>query len=73
MNSCYNSSMAKTLERNLIELFSENRLSSYKYSSSDTDSVALERYLYNIELSKSLYPLLSILEIALRNRINEAI
>ena len=65
--------MAKTFEDILVELFSNNRLNSYKYNSSDTYSVALERYLFNIELSKSLYPLLSILEISLRNRINQAI
>ena len=65
--------MAKTLEDNLVNLFSSNRLSFYKYDSKDTDSMALERYLYNIEVLKSLYPLLSILEISLRNRINQAI
>ena len=65
--------MPKTLENNLVNLFSSNRLSSYKYDINDTDSIALERYLYNIEVSKSLYPLLSILEISLRNRINQAI
>lgn len=65
--------MVETLEENLVNLFSSNRLSSYKYDNKDTDSIALERYLYNIEVSKSLYPLLSILEISLRNRINQAI
>lgn len=65
--------MKKALEANLIDLFSLKRLSSYKYNENDTDTIALERYLYNIELSKSLYPLLSILEISLRNRINQAI
>ena len=65
--------MSKTLENNLINLFSSNRLSSYKYDINDTDSIAFERYLFNIEVSKSLYPLLSILEISLRNRINQAI
>lgn len=65
--------MSKTLETNLVNLFSSNRLNSYKYNDNDDDSIALERYLYNIELSKSLYPLLSILEISLRNRINQAI
>jgi len=50
-----------------------NRLSSYKYDEADDGSILLERYLYNIEVSKALYPILSILEISLRNRINEAI
>ncbi len=65
--------MGKTVETNLVDLLSSKRLSSYKYNVNDTDAIALERYLYNIELSKSLYPLLSILEISLRNRLNKAI
>ena len=65
--------MIKSLENSLVKLFSSNRLSSYRYDNNDTTAIILERYLYNIELSKSLYPLLSILEISLRNRINEAI
>lgn len=65
--------MAKQTESNLINLFSENRLNSYKYDANDDNSILLERYLYNIEVSKALYPLLSILEISLRNRINQAI
>lgn len=65
--------MAKQTESNLINLFSENRLNSYKYDANDDNSILLERYLYNIEVSKALYPLLSILEISLRNRINKAI
>ena len=65
--------MVKTLEENLVELFSTNRLNSYKYDNNDTNFILLERYLYNIEVSKALYPILSILEISLRNRINEAI
>ena len=65
--------MPNTLEENLVKLFSSNHLNSYKYHNSDTDFIVLERYLYNIEVSKSLYPLLSFLEISLRNRINQAI
>lgn len=65
--------MNEVLQNNLIELFSNNRLKSYKFNSSDDNNIALKRYLYNIEISKALYPLLSILEISLRNRINKAI
>lgn len=65
--------MTNVLEENLTDLFSSIRLSSYKYDDNDTNSIILDRYLYNIELSKSLYPLLSILEISLRNRINKAL
>ncbi len=65
--------MVNQTENNLINLFSENRLNSYKYDNSDSNSIILERYLHNIEISKALYPLLSILEVSLRNRINQAI
>ncbi|MBQ3310464.1 hypothetical protein IJG72_00145 [bacterium] len=65
--------MEKILENNLIDLFSNNRLTSYKFNDNDDNATILQRYLYNIEVSKSLYPLLSILEISLRNRINKAI
>lgn len=65
--------MTNTLQNSLINLFSINRLDSYKYAADDTDYTVIERYLYNIEISKSLYPLLSILEVSLRNRLNQAI
>ena len=63
--------MEKSLNENLVVLLSASRLSSYCYGNATYD-IALERYLYNIELSKALYPVLSILEVSLRNRINEA-
>lgn len=65
--------MSKMVKNNLVDLFSLNRLNSYRYNENDTDDIILERYLYNIEISKSLYPILSILEISLRNRISQAI
>lgn len=68
----YNLCMEKSLNENLVVLLSSNRLSSYCYGNVTYD-IALERYLYNIELSKALYPVLSILEVSLRNRINDAI
>ena len=40
--------MVKTLEEKLVELISQNRLNSYKYDNNETDSILLERYLYNI-------------------------
>ena len=64
--------MVDIFQENLIALFSDNRLKSYKFDNDD-NTIALERYLYNIEISKALYPLLSILEISLRNRVNKAI
>ena len=65
--------MTNVLEEKLTDLFSSSRLSSYKYDDNDTNAIIIKRYLYNIELSKALYPLLSILEISLRNRINKAV
>lgn len=58
---------------NLINLLSENRLCAYKQCKDDDYSVLLERYLHNIKISQAFYPLLSILEIALRNKIHYAI
>lgn len=57
----------------LIKLISINRLNSYKFRDTDDGLIIFERYLYNIEVSKALYPLLSLLEISLRNSINNAI
>ena len=64
--------MEKSIHKSLINLLSDCRLSSYKYGNAD-EQIALERYLYNIELSKSFYPILSLIEVSLRNRLNEAI
>lgn len=65
--------MVNSLQENLIDLFSLNRLKSYKFNINDDNTVALERYLFNIDVSKALYPLLSVLEVSLRNRLNKAI
>ena len=65
--------MEEKIQDNLINLFSRNRLNSYRFDINDDYDTVLKRYLYNIEVSKSLYPLLSILEISLRNRLNQAI
>ena len=64
--------MEKSIHKSLINLLSDCRLSSYKYGNAD-EQIALERYLYNIELSKAFYPILSLIEVSLRNRLNEAI
>lgn len=73
--SQYNKLMNKlgTKSENLVFIFSENRLNAYKFSPNDDYSVLLERYSYNIKISQAFYPVLSILEIALRNKINAAI
>lgn len=65
--------MESVTQNNLTDLFSISRLNSYKFNGVDDNTIALERYLYNIKVSQALYPILSILEISLRNRLNEAI
>lgn len=66
-------SKLSTKLKNFISIFSENRLNAYKLLPNDDYSVLLERYSYNIKISQAFYPILSILEISLRNKINEAI
>ena len=56
----------------LEKIFSQSRLSAYKKDSAD-DETALARYLYNIELCKSLYAPLNIFEISLRNTIDQSL
>jgi len=59
------------MERNAIEkIFSQERLKPYiKHHSGDFDK-AVEHYKANIEISEAFYPLLSVLEIGLRNNID---
>ena len=52
---------------------SESRLNSFKLAETDTQDVLCRRYIDNIRLSESLYPSLSLLEVALRNAIDFAI
>ena len=56
----------------IVENISLDRLSSYKFNDSENIEIILERYVYNIQISESFYPLLSVFEIALRNRIYNA-
>lgn len=56
----------------LEKLLSEKRLSTY-YNLFPTDKgKAIEYYTFNTQISESLYPLLSILEIVLRNSIHNS-
>lgn len=57
----------------IIDNISEDRLSSYKYDSNDNINLILDRYIYNVQISESFYPVLSALEIALRNRLYNAV
>lgn len=57
-----------------LEKYSTNisieRLKSFIWNESDTIEIVLSRYIDNIQISQSLYPELSILEITLRNSID---
>ena len=52
----------------IIENISIDRLSSYKYDNSDDTDLILSRYIYNVQISESFYPIIAVLEVALRNR-----
>lgn len=45
-----------------INLISKERLSSYSISPEDNFSILLKRYMYNIKLSETFYPILSVFE-----------
>lgn len=53
-------------------IFTHNRLSVYRRDGVD-EVTCLARYLFNIEICKSLYPSLHIFEIALRNAIDKTL
>ena len=57
----------------IIENISVDRLSSYKFHDNDNSDLILRRYIYNIQIAESFYPLLAALEISLRNRLYMAI
>lgn len=57
----------------VINSISSERLEAYRLSPSDTIEDLVQVYLHNIELSEALYPALSLLEVTLRNRLNNAI
>ena len=54
------------------DIFTQRRLSVYRNDGVD-DITCLARYLFNIELCKSLYPVLHIFEITLRNSIDKTL
>ena len=63
--------MDKTnIDNELIEVITPVRLGAY---GNGDNSILLNEYVYNLKLSESFYPALSLLEIALRNQICDAI
>lgn len=66
----------KFLDKNISKItenISIDRLSSYKYDNNDNIDLILSRYIYNVQISESFYPVISVLEVALRNRLYNAI
>ncbi len=57
----------------ITENISLDRLSSYRYDSNDSIDLVLDRYIYNVRISESFYPVIAALEIALRNRLYNAV
>jgi hypothetical protein len=55
------------LFRSLEPLLSADRVQAFRGKTSDPDRLVLARYAYNIALCESLYPLLHMLEVTLRN------
>lgn len=55
----------------LAQCFSATRVAPYRVGADSQGTVA--RYCWNIALSEALYPSLSIFEVALRNRLDEAV
>lgn len=64
--------MNKETYKSLIKAISEERISVYKADGADY-TTAIARYIYNIELCKSLYPLINIFEVTLRNSMDSAL
>ena len=64
--------MDKSTFSNIEKSISQERLAAYKTDGASNE-VALARYIYNIELSKSLYPIINIFEVTLRNSIDNAL
>lgn len=59
--------------QNFQNIVSQERLMSYRYDINDSLELLYARYIYNIKISETFYPILSALEIALRNKLHNAI
>lgn len=58
------SGLEKAISRDRLDAFKQDGVS---------DKIAIARYLFNIEICKSLYPLINIFEVTLRNSIDESL
>ena len=64
--------MNKQFYSEIESSFTASRLSVYKQDGAD-DTTCLVRYLYNIEVCKSLYSSLNIFEVTFRNAIDKVL
>lgn len=64
--------MSKDYFSSLREGISHERLEAYRRTSNEADIELIARYLWNIALCESLYPVLQNLEITLRNSIHQS-
>lgn len=72
---CYNKVM-KFIDKDISKItenISIDRLSSYKYDDNDSIDLILNRYIYNVQISECFYPVIAALEVALRNRLYNAV
>ena len=60
--------MNKSTFFNIEKSISPERLAIYNTDGA-SDEVALARYIYNIELCKTFYPIINIFEVTLRNSV----
>ena len=64
--------MDKSTFESIEKSISPERLAVYKSDGAGNETV-VARYIYNIELCKSFYPLINIFEVTLRNSIDKAL
>jgi hypothetical protein len=57
----------------VTQALTPTRLTGYRVNPAESDIEVLSRYVWNLALGASLYPSLSLLEVALRNRLDSAI
>lgn len=57
----------------ITENISLDRLSSYKFIENEDICTVLNRYIYNVQISETFYPVIAALEVALRNRLYNAV
>ncbi len=73
MNILDGENMLNINDSDLKNDLSSERLDSFKINSNDSLEILLIRYLKNIKIAESFYPAIALLEITLRNHINNAI